>query len=484
MNAENKWPKIPTSFFLIGAFVLCFLLYWPSLQGGPIWDDLAFWFLDPSMDSQTGYGDIWIKYNWPISASLQKLTFSLWGESYHYYHGFNLLLHFINAFLVLKVAQNVKLPYPKLIFLFFLIHPANVISVAWMIQLKTLLCFLFSILAFISFDKGLKEKKWLILAFFFFLCSLLSKSSSVTLPFIFFLYGFKAYRWKIILFLIPFLILSGVASYRLITSEVTQDTMGLTQEPTIEEPAPVEVSEAPGVAEPEPTPEITEPIDEIPEETQEKTFAPNFPLMLKSLRYYFWQSLLPIENAPVKGMEPKEFGVMDYLHLPLLILLAYFGFKLGVFWILLGAHALLLPYLGVIPAPYMNITWVSDQHLYLALPLLLIFWLRILGQLPLRGALVLAAVTALFYGAKTYEASGPYRDEVTFYEASLAYDPANVPIAYNLAESLASKALYDESLAVINDMEERAKTDPEMESSIYWQELIDLKDEVQKVQEN
>ena len=66
--------------------------------------------------------------------------------------------------------------------LFFGLHPVQVESVAWISERKTLLFFFFGFLSLITYLKG--KKPFYIFSLFFFLCSLLSKSHAVIIPFL------------------------------------------------------------------------------------------------------------------------------------------------------------------------------------------------------------------------------------------------------------------------------------------------------------
>ena len=97
----------------------------------------------------------------------------------------------VEAFLLLKVADFFKLSFSRILFLVFLLHPSNVISVSWMIQLKTLMCFLFAIISFLFLIKAHNNKRWYLPSWTFFLFSLLSKSASLPLSVVFFFFSYK-----------------------------------------------------------------------------------------------------------------------------------------------------------------------------------------------------------------------------------------------------------------------------------------------------
>jgi hypothetical protein len=85
------------SLYFIGAFFLALALYWPSINGTPIWDDQSFWFNDQVMYPDFPYLTIWKNFAWPFSVSFQKFTLSLFDKKYFVYHLINIILHFLQA---------------------------------------------------------------------------------------------------------------------------------------------------------------------------------------------------------------------------------------------------------------------------------------------------------------------------------------------------------------------------------------------------
>lgn len=474
--------RLPRPIFFAIAFILGVALYWRAFNGLPIWDDLAFWFLDPSIEPSFPYSHIWKTYNWPLSVSIQKFSYGLIGDNYFIYHLLNWCLHVVNSLLVYRLSKKLKWPSPEIIFLLFLIHPANTISVAWMIQFKTLICFLFSILSFMAFEKGVQNKKWFLLSFLFYFLSLISKSSSVTLPFLFLIFGYKELRHKVILILIPFFILGGMASYRLVNSPATLETVNLIENAKTDDSAKTEYIDSPKetpATEVQPGEVITPP-QKVISEKQEPTSS-RLNLILKTLRYYFWETLLPIDNHPIKGPGDHILRAFDIIALLGIVASTFLFYKIKAIWFFISGLVLLTPYMGIVLAPYMNITWVSDQHLYLALPLFLMLWVSLIDKLPKKLPIVFLALIALFFSLKTYEATAYYTDEVTFYEASLAYDPYNVPVVYNLADSLAAQGQTEEAFMLVEDLILKAKEKPELQRSSYWPALLELKEDLDSV---
>lgn len=523
--------KLRKNLIFAAAFLVAFILYWPSMKGTPIWDDFTFWFTDPVMGPEMSYLTIWKNFGWPFSVSLQKWLLSVWKNNFVYYHILNFFIHCANALLVYKLARLLRSKYAVWFFLIFLLHPIAVITTAWMIQIKTLLCFFFGLASILAFVKGNKRIWWMIFAWVLFALSITSKSASLTLPLVLLVVSFKNYRFSKLHLLIPFFILSGWGVYRVLNSSVTIEGSGKASEITeikVEEPkqavtevvTPSPVAqpkvEAPKVELPKQEPkkekpkkqkkqkiqkkqklpkvetikpvvvapvEVPKPIQTEPETKPEvkKEVKPekkfkflNIDLLLQTLHYYFWQTLTPVHNEPVKGLNYERAGIEQYVHIFFLIMMTAVLWKDPAIIFLATAHFLLLPFLGIKPAPFMNVTWVSDQHLYLVLPAMIAFWLRLLEKLNWKYNSALLGFVLAFFVYKTYKATPVYRNQFTFYEASLAYNPMNVPIAYNLA--LAKLAIGDLNSCynILENIIHLANTEPLMKRNYFFPYVVEL----------
>lgn len=177
------------------SFFLALAIYWPSIQGKPIWDDYSFWFSAPEMTDRQSYIDIWKYFGWPFSVTVQKFLLSIFKSKYIYYHLTNFIIHFANSLLVYKLGRLFRLKYPLMYFALFLFHPVCVISTAWMVQIKTLLCLFFALASILTFVKGLKETKWMVLSWILFALSITSKSASVTVPVIYVIISLRYHRF-------------------------------------------------------------------------------------------------------------------------------------------------------------------------------------------------------------------------------------------------------------------------------------------------
>ena len=138
-----------------------------------------------------GYHDAnWIPLVW-LSLMLDTTIF---GPSPSGYHIMNVLIHTANVLLVfwtLTLATRSRLR-SALVAALFAVHPLHVESVAWVSERKDVLSMFFGLLSLFAYVKyaGRRRLRNLVLAFVFFVCSLLSKQTFVTLPFLLLLLDF------------------------------------------------------------------------------------------------------------------------------------------------------------------------------------------------------------------------------------------------------------------------------------------------------
>jgi hypothetical protein len=478
MNSKIIKPGI-----FILAYAITLVLYWPSMHGPPIWDDITYWFSDPVMTPKMSYLTILKDFAWPTSVAIQKFTFSLWKDNYFNYHLFSLCLHFANSLLIYKLGRLLRLKNPFIYFALFLFHPVSVISTAWMIQNKTLLCFFFGLCAFFAFIKGNKDLRWMILSWVLFLLSITSKSASLTLPIIFLFFSIKNYKFKKLLLLIPFFIFSAWGTYKVLVSPVTlEGTLKATKVTQLNEVLK-ELPEAKGItAVPN---DLIKPkgIVEAPPEIKPSPPEPSSPLnfisidlkvIAQTLHYYFWQSVLPMQNVPVKGPQYDEVGAAEIVHVFFLCILVIGLWKDVALLYLASAHLLLLPFLGIIPAPFMSVTWVSDQHLYLVLPCLLAFWMRILSKVKLKYSFILPSLFILLFSYKTAKTTPIYSSQFRFYETSYEYNPYNIPIAYNLSFAYAMNRELYKAYTIASDTFHRGQSEPRMKKNLFYPHIVKL----------
>jgi hypothetical protein len=336
-------------------------------------------------------------------------------------------------------------------------------------------------------------------SWFLFFLSVGSKSASLTLPLVLVFLHYRFFKFKRIYLVIPYFMISLWGTYNILKSPVTQEgsnranivakiSEGESREiETKDEIKPIvkpkkkkyskaQIALAAEYAIKLPDESKTEEPKEEKKQEEKVNKILNFDLKKISqiLHYYFWQALIPINNEPVKGINLDKAGWNEVLHVFFLLCLIIIFFKDSAIFYLLSAHVMILPFIGIIPAPYMSLTWVSDQHLYLALPGILAFWMRIVDKINFKYIYILPISFLVLYSFKTLEATSFYKNQFTFYEKCLDYNPTNVPIAYNLAYARAINGDLRSSQQVLNQSIDLSQSVPMMKKSIYYPHLVNL----------
>ncbi|RLA91521.1 MAG: hypothetical protein DRG20_01185, partial [Deltaproteobacteria bacterium] len=130
------------------------------------------------------FSHFWFSDYLPLNLISFSIDYHFWQLNPKGYHITNIILHIINVILVylffFVLTKNKRVSIFTA--LFFGLHPVQVESVAWISERKTLLFFFFGFLSLITYLKG--KKPFYIFSLFFFLCSLLSKSHAVIIPFL------------------------------------------------------------------------------------------------------------------------------------------------------------------------------------------------------------------------------------------------------------------------------------------------------------
>ncbi|HET6327556.1 MAG TPA: tetratricopeptide repeat protein [Planctomycetaceae bacterium] len=126
----------------------------------------------------------WFPLTW-ISLMIDASFYQLWSGGYHIT---NLAIHALNVLLVFAVFSKMtrNAPQSALAAALFAVHPLHVQSVAWVAERKDVLsmCFgLCSLYAYVSYGQS-GRTRGLIVSWSFFFCSLCSKQTFVTLPFV------------------------------------------------------------------------------------------------------------------------------------------------------------------------------------------------------------------------------------------------------------------------------------------------------------
>lgn len=229
---------IAFSIMLISAFV-----FYPALQNGWVnWDDPAYVLeneLIKELSSESiskifQTSEVQGIYH-PLTLISLAIDYQFWGLDAFGYHLSNLIIHFINTTLVfiLFLRLNSSTLVAGIVSLLFGLHPMHVESVAWISARKDVLYvffYLLSALSYLSFRSSLYQKKiiWLSLSILLFICSILSKSISFTLPAVLILIDFlldSKIELKRLWDKIPYFILSGAAIFIAKFGQQASDSM-------------------------------------------------------------------------------------------------------------------------------------------------------------------------------------------------------------------------------------------------------------------
>ncbi|MDB4914822.1 MAG: hypothetical protein JWM95_2466, partial [Gemmatimonadetes bacterium] len=229
------------------AAALTFLAFLPALQGQFIsWDDRANFLAN---QHYRGLGLRELQWMWttnhlghyvPLSWMSLGLDYLLWGMSPAGYHLTSMLLHAANAALVFLIARRIfsvasagSRRSDDIIIaslassLFFSLHPLRVESVAWITERRDVQSLFFLLISVLfHLESSMKERAGRAygIALAAFVCALLSKATTVTLPVVLLILNvyplgrlggatgyFGANARRIYLELVPFFLLSAAA---------------------------------------------------------------------------------------------------------------------------------------------------------------------------------------------------------------------------------------------------------------------------------
>ncbi|MGD0061307.1 MAG: tetratricopeptide repeat protein [Verrucomicrobiia bacterium] len=177
--------------------IVTFLVYQPAWHAGFIWDDESYVTENQALRSLDGLGKIWFKPG--TTKQYYPLVFTTFWAEYHLwqleplgYHLANILLHALNAVLLWYVLRRLEIPGSWWVAAIFALHPVNVESVAWVTERKNVLSGLFyflAVLAYLRFrplpdreEARTGDWRYYPLVVGMFLCALLSKTVTCSLP--------------------------------------------------------------------------------------------------------------------------------------------------------------------------------------------------------------------------------------------------------------------------------------------------------------
>ena len=139
----NQWARraIPGALIVLAIF----LAYLPALRGGFIWDDNS-WTTNLSglFRDASGLRSIWcdltaLQQYYPLSGTTFWLDYQIWKFWTPPYHVENVLLHALAALLFWRLLLRLQLPGAWLAAALFALHPVMVESAAWITERKNVL---------------------------------------------------------------------------------------------------------------------------------------------------------------------------------------------------------------------------------------------------------------------------------------------------------------------------------------------------------
>lgn len=208
--------------------LITLVAYTPAIQGDFIWDDDDYVTKNRLLRSADGLARIFLEPRaipqyYPLVHASFWAEYQLWGLWPMGYHIINILIHSLGAVLLWQVLRQLNIPGSWFAAALFALHPVHAESVAWITERKNVLSGLFymsSMLCLLSFfkldsqEKTTFRRQWYGPGLLLFICALLSKTVTCSLPAAMLLIlWWKRGRilWKEAAVLLPFFLL-GIGS--------------------------------------------------------------------------------------------------------------------------------------------------------------------------------------------------------------------------------------------------------------------------------
>lgn len=456
-NPRAYTKTIPHYLIIILIVVVGILVYHRALKGIFIFDDKALILDNPLIKNVRYLKDIFITHSFygsgiysnfyrPIESLSFMLDYHLWGLNPFGYHLTNILIHIFNAlsvyFLVYLISkkQNIAI-ITGLLFCVHTVLSWPVYYIASRSDNLSALLFFISIILYILYKQiGLgRNSIFLYLSsVIFFIASLLSKESTILLPFILLLYLYcfsdrqkKAKKKSPNLIWIFFLI---IAVYIYLRSTILDFTEGKLLETTT------------GI---------------IPLYNRLLTTS-------KVIMIYLRLLLLPIGLHMEWDIAPASSFLQDEVLLSvvgLVIIGIFASFLLRTsklkFFAISWFFITLFPYFNIFPLPY----FVGEPWLYIpsvGFFMLLAIYLYELGRRSklwsyVVGCIVVSAI--IFYGILTIRRADVWADPVNLYTEILKYSPNNTRARINLGVILAESGSDEEAMQRYEEAAKLAPTD-------------------------
>ncbi|MGH8101570.1 MAG: tetratricopeptide repeat protein, partial [Chthoniobacterales bacterium] len=231
MKTRNSSVRSLGAFAQAAIIVAAVLIaYIPALRAGYIWDDDRYVTKNITLRDSAGLRRIWFDVGatpqyYPLVFTSFWIERRIWGGHPAGYHLTNVLLHAVNAVLVLVALRTLNISGAWVAAMLFAVHPVHVESVAWITERKNVLSGMFylaALLAYLRFSGIEKPRdheparwRFYFLSLILFAGALLSKTVTCTLPAIIALilwWKRQPFRWRTFVPLIPMVIIAAPAS--------------------------------------------------------------------------------------------------------------------------------------------------------------------------------------------------------------------------------------------------------------------------------
>jgi tetratricopeptide (TPR) repeat protein len=461
----DSWPRA------VLVVLLTLLVYVPAITGSFVWDDDFYVTDNITLRSAEGLKRIWtepgaVPQYYPLVHTGFWLEYHLWNLDPYGYHLVNVLLHALGAVLLWLLLRRLAVPGAWFAAMIFALHPINVESAAWITERKNVLSGLFYFASMLVYFRwaGIGEPagpgtaaarqrvshpvpRWPLYAasLVLFLCALLSKSVTLTLPAaVLLLLWWKRGRigGQDIVPLLPFLAAGIAAGLFTLWMEVNH----------------VGASGA----------------------EWSLTLLQRLLLAGRALWFYAWKIFWPVEHCFIYPRWEIDAGVWwQYLFpagaVALLALCWLMRRRLGrgPLAALLFFAGTLSPALGFFNVYPMRYSWVADHFQYLAgigLMALACGWAasRLAGAG--RGARRLAAVAGVVLlavlGTLSWRQGHAYADRETLWRATLAINPDAWIAHNNLAGLLTESGRYPEAIEHFTEALRLRPGDPDVHANL------------------
>ena len=375
---------------------------------------------------------------YPIEETLLYLQWRILGPDTLGYHLTNVFLHIANGLLVWRLLEKFGLRWAWLGGLLFVVHPAQVESVAWIAELKnclSLLPFLVAMIFWIDYEEHRQPRDYAF-ALGLFTIAMLCKISMAPFPFVILLYAWwkrGSIGWGDLKAALPFLVIAVLLA--LLTLRCGEWFLQLHRT--------------------------------LPPVVVAGGFSERVARGGICLAFYLSQFFWPVDLSPLHPLwafDPHQWREF----LPWLIFLA------GSIWFWTqrktwGRHAILglgffilmiTPFLGFNTVSYQNFTWVMDHFLYLPVIGLIGLVIAALGQIANQlspgarvGGAGVVALALLVLTAQSHAYAAVFSSSVASNGYVIARYPGMWTVRNNLGEALRQEGRIAEAEAQLREAE-------------------------------